>query len=598
MQSPQTTLDPGTVIGGYVIERLLGYGGMGDVYLAADLALGRPVALKVLPEDFARDPQRRRRLCEEGRLLQGVRHPNLCQVYEVGEANGRSFIAMEYVQGHTLQDVAAAGRVPVRRVITIARALAGALEAARCARVVHRDLKGSNVMVQPDGGIKVLDFGLARFADPPVSGLQAVPRQTDSAFVFGTAEFMSPEQALGRALDHRSDLFSLGVLLYELLAGKLPFAGRTRMHLFWAIINGAPVPLRGLNPAVPEELEQLVLKLLEKDARHRYQTAGQLLTDLDRVEALSTPRRATRETAGLFWARRLAGSMLGILTAWAMMPVAFAVSSFADQAIEQNPFLPASVWAGTASMHDLSSVVSPAINPQAAWIGNDGRVVFNTRRRHGRGGLYVTTAGGDARLIAPQADEVAVGPLGRSIYFTRSGSASGLFRVALSGGAVTQLASGRIARPAVTTDGSTVFFARLGPYGYTVWSVPSAGGSPVQMSTFTSAEAPVLAPQVGRMAIQERLGVRVCDMPACSNAVLLPIVSLVGWTPDGRALAHTGAPASANIWITHLSDGAMQQITRFTDQMVTSISWSPDGRRIAVTRQRTLADLVSFSAIR
>ncbi len=597
MQSPQATLDPGTVIGGYVIERLLGHGGMGDVYLAADLALGRPVALKVLPDDFARDPERRRRLREEGRLLQAVRHPNLCQVYEVGEASGRTFIAMEYVQGHTLQDVTAAGRVPVRRVIAIARALASALEAARSARVVHRDLKGSNVMVQPDGGIKVLDFGLARFADSPLAGLRAVPRQTDPAFVFGTAEFMSPEQALGRALDHRSDLFSLGVVLYELLAGKLPFAGRTKMQLFWAIINGAPVPLRGLNPAVPEELERLILKLLEKDARHRYQTAAQLLTDLDRVEANST-RPAARETAGLFWVRRLAGSMLGIVTAWAMMPVAFAVSSLADQAIEQNPFLPASIWTGDSSMHDLASVISPAINPQAAWIGNDGRVVFNTRRRQGRGGLFVTTRAGEAHLIAPQADEVAVGPLGRNVYFTRTGSASGLFKVAMSGGAVTQLAHGRIARPAVTPDGGTVFFARLGPSGYSVWSVPTAGGSPVQISTFTSPEAPVLAPHIGRMAIQERLGVRVCDMPACTNAALLPIVSLVGWTPDGRALAHTGAPASANIWITRLADGAMQQITRFTDQMVTSISWSPNGQRIAVTRQRTLADLVLFSAIR
>jgi predicted Ser/Thr protein kinase len=595
---PPQTLDPGTVIGGYVVERLLGRGGMGNVYLATDLALGRPVALKVLPEDVAGDPERRRRLREEGRLLQTLRHPNLCQVYEVGEANGFSYIAMEYVQGHTLQDVAAGGRVPVRRVVAIARALAGALEAARSARIVHRDLNGSNVMVQADGELKILDFGLARFADSPAATLRPVPRQTEPGLVLGTAEFMSPEQALGRALDHRSDLFSLGVLLYDLLAGRLPFAGGTKMQLFWAIVNGTPASLRRMNPAVSEGLERIVLKLLEKDARLRYQTAGQLLADVDRLATEPDELAVARREAWGCWTRRLAGSALGIMTAWAMMPVAFAVSNFADHAIEQNPFLPASVWAGTASLHDLASVISPATNPQAAWISNDGRVVFSSRRRNGRGGLFIASPGGRLEHFAPQADEAAVGPLGRHIYFTRMGAAPGLFKVPMSGAPVTQLASSRIARPVVSADGATVYFARLGGYGYSLWSVAAAGGTPVQLSTFTSSTAPIIAPQLTRMAIQEPGGVRVCDMPSCTNAVILPIVSLVGWTPDGRALTHTGAPASANIWITHIADGSIHQVTRFTDQMVTSISWSPNGQRIAVTRQRTLGDLALFAAIR
>jgi predicted Ser/Thr protein kinase len=596
---PPQTLDPGTVIGGYVVERLLGHGGMGNVYLATDLALGRPVALKVLPEDAAADPERRRRLRDEGRLLQTLRHPNLCQVYEVGEADGFSFIAMEFVQGHTLQDVAAGGRVPVRRVVAIARALAGALEAARSARIVHRDLKGSNVMVQADGELKILDFGLARFADSPAATLRPVPRQTEPGLVLGTAEFMSPEQALGRSLDHRSDLFSLGVLLYDLLAGRLPFAGRTKMQLFWAIVNGAPASLRRLNPAVTDSLERIVLKLLEKDVRHRYQTAGQLLADLDRLGSEPDDLAAARREALGCWTGRLAGSALGILTAWAMMPVAFAVSSLADHAIDQNPFLPASVWAGTASLHDLAAVINPATNPLAAWISNDGRVVFSTRRRNGRGDLFVASPGGRLDHIAAQADEAAVGPLGRHVYFTRMGASPGLFKVPMSGEPVMQLAAGRVARPVVSADGATVYFARLGGSGYSMWSIPARGGaSPVQLSTFTSGTAPLLSPQLTRLAIQEPGGVRVCDMPACTNAVILPIVSLVGWTPDGRALTHTGAPASSNIWITSIHDGSIRQVTRFTDQMVTSISWSPNGQRIAVTRQRTLADLVLFTAMR
>ena len=597
MQSPHT-LDPGTVIGGYVVERLLGHGGMGNVYLATDLAIGRPVALKVLPDDVAGDPIRRRRLREEGRLLQTLRHPNLCQVYEVGEANGFSFIAMEYVQGHTLHDVAAAGRVPVRRVIALARALAGALEVARCARIVHRDLKGSNVMVQPSGEIKILDFGLARFADAPAATLRPVPRQTEPGLVLGTAEFMSPEQALGRGVDHRSDLFSLGVLLYELLAGKLPFAGQTKMQLFWAIVNGSPSPLRRMNPAVPEGLERIVLKLLEKDVRQRYQTAARLVDDLDTLAVDPDDRAGARGQARLFWTRRLAGSMLGIVTAWAMMPVAYAVSTLADHALEQNPFLQASVWAGTARMHDLAAIINPATNPHAAWVSNDGRIVFSSRRKNGRGGLFVASPGGRLQLVAAQADEAAVGPLGRNVYFTRGGSAPGLLKVAMSGDRLTQLATGRVSRPVLSSDGNTIYFARLGGLGYSLWSMPTMGDTPVQLSTFTSVSAPLLSPDLTRMAIQEPAGVRVCDMPACGNAVMLPILALVGWTPDSQALTHTGAPASANIWVTHIGTGAMHQVTRFTDQMVTSISWSPNGQRIAVTRQRTLADLVLFTAMR
>src|SRR5687767_7418798 len=154
-----------------------------------------------------------------------------------------------------------------------------------------------------------------------------------------------------------------------------------------------------------------------------------------------------------------------------MMPVAFAVSSLADHAIEQNPFLPASVWAGTASLHDLASVISPATNPQAAWISNDGRVVFSSRRRNGRGGLFIASPGGRLEHFAPQADEAAVGPLGRHIYFTRMGAAPGLFKVPISGAPVTQLAASRIARPVVSADGATVYFARLGGYGYSLWSI-------------------------------------------------------------------------------------------------------------------------------
>jgi serine/threonine protein kinase len=280
----RTPLEPGTTVGGYAVEQILGHGGMGDVYLARDLAQARLVALKVLPMDAAHDVRRRDRLQLEGRVLQSLRHPHICSVYEVGEDAGRVFLAMEYVEGRTLHEVATHERLSTTRVLEIGCQLAGALETARRAwdrasRPQRRERHDAAV-----GDVKVLDFGLAKFA---ASGEQRlmnpVSRPTDPGLIFGTAEFMSPEQALGREVDHRSDLFSLGVILYELLTGALPFKGETRMELFWSILNAEPAPASDLNASVSPELTALVSRLLEKDARGRPPTAARVLEELQEM---------------------------------------------------------------------------------------------------------------------------------------------------------------------------------------------------------------------------------------------------------------------------------------------------------------------------
>ena len=599
--SIRVTLDPGTAVGGYVVEHLLGHGGMGNVYLARDLALNRPVALKVLPDNASTDARHRERLQLEGRILQALRHPNICSVYDTGEQNGHAYIAMEYVEGRTLQALSHGDRVPVDRITTIAIELASALEEARRTGVVHRDLKGTNVMLTPAGQVKVLDFGLAKFVTESELRLVKPARHTEPGLLIGTAEYMSPEQALGREVDHRSDLFSLGVVLHELLTGQLPFKARTRMELFWSIVNRQAPVAHSLNPQVPPALSRIITRLLEKDVRHRYQTAKDVIADLQTVRPSRAVRRAARKKVQLQWFRRLAGSTLGIVMAWAMMPVAYAISDFADSAIETNPLLTASVWAGTSRIHDLRPVIDPAINPVSAWISNDGRVVYSTRRRNGRGGLWVAADGQPARLLARDADEAAVGPLGRHVYFTRRGAAGGLFRTRLDplpGHPPLRLAEGAITRPVVAADGSVVFFVRATGAGFSLWSVPASGGDAVQLSQHVWEAPPIVSPNVKRLAIPHQNRVLICDAPACTNQTWTAVTSLIGWTPDSTGLTHTGAPGSSNIWVTRLRDGAMHQVTRFGDQSVTSISWSPNGQRVTVTRQHTITDMAWFNLLR
>ena len=574
---------------------------MGDVYLARDLALGRQVALKVLPRQLSADPKRRERLHLEGRILQALRHPNICSVYGTGEDHGHAFIAMEYVHGRTLHDLSHGERLPVNRVTSIAIELASALEEARRMGVVHRDLKGTNVMLTPEGQVKVLDFGLAKFATAAEQRLMNTVRASEPGLVLGTPEYMSPEQALGREVDHRSDLFSLGVVLFELLTGQLPFKARTKMELFWSILNRQAPPVQSLNAAVPVAMSDVIARLLEKDARQRYQTARDVVTALQAVYPTRVVRKVARQKVQLQWFRRLAGSTLGIVMAWAMMPVAFALSDLAEHAIETNPLLTASVWAGTDKIHDLKTVVDPAINPASAWISNDGRVVYSTRRRQGRGGLWLAVAGKPSRLLARDAEEAAVGPLGRYVYFTRYGEDPGLFKTRLEpvpGREPERLASGVIERPGVAADSSVVIFSRRSAGGFSLWSVKADGGDPIQLSPHTWDSAPIVSPNLKRMAIAYPKGVLVCDAPACVEQSWVAVGSVIGWTPDGEGLTHTGAPGSANIWVTRIRDGAVRQVTRFADQAVTSISWSPNGRRVTVTRQHILTDLAWFTILR
>jgi serine/threonine-protein kinase len=278
-------LSPGTKLGRYEIRSQLGAGGMGEVYLAQDTRLDRKVALKILPDGVAADLDRMKRFEHEAKAASGLNHPNIITIYEIDQTGSTSFIATEFIEGATLRERMRAQPMPVGDVLNVAVQIASALAAAHANGIVHRDIKPENIIIRSDGIVKVLDFGLAKLTgDEPSSSTEAttlVHPQTESGVVMGTATYMSPEQARGQQVDARTDVFALGVVLYELLTGRLPFGGSTVYEIVAAILSDREVPpLSRDTPDAPAEIERIVAKALRKNREERYQTIKDLLLDL------------------------------------------------------------------------------------------------------------------------------------------------------------------------------------------------------------------------------------------------------------------------------------------------------------------------------
>src|SRR5437870_930717 len=308
------TLAAGTKLGRYEIRSKIGEGGMGEVYLAVDNELDRTVAIKILPEALASDQQRLQRFSQEAKSASALNHPHILTIYEVGMIGNSRFIATEFIDGETLRQRMNAG-MKLADVLETAIQTCGALSAAHAAGIIHRDIKPENIMVRHDGYIKVLDFGLAKLTEPRGSTTDTeAPTKalvnTGAGTVMGTANYMSPEQAKGTRVDARSDLWSLGAVLYEMVTGHVPFAGETPTETISLILQKEPAPLARYAHEVPAELDRIVTKALTKDREARYQTAKDLLIDLRNlkrklevsaeIERTASPelRSATSTTAG------------------------------------------------------------------------------------------------------------------------------------------------------------------------------------------------------------------------------------------------------------------------------------------------------------
>ena len=312
----------GQTIGHYKISNRIGSGGMGEVYLASDISAGRKAALKLLPTQFTGDAERMKRFEQEARAVVGLNHPNILTIYEVGGDSSLRYIASELIEGETLRQCLGRESMQLSEAVEIAIQVAGALAAAHEAGVIHRDVKPENIMLRPDGYVKVLDFGIAKLAEQEVPVTMAEEEalllvETNLGSVLGTVRYMSPEQARGAPVDRRTDIWSLGVVLYEMATGHAPFTGDTPKEVMSAILETEPPPLTSYNKQTPPELQQITSKALRKDRTERYRSASEMLQALKnlhrKLESKAELERSSKVPSWLRWTRSPIALVLVVL---------------------------------------------------------------------------------------------------------------------------------------------------------------------------------------------------------------------------------------------------------------------------------------------
>ena len=419
----------GTSIGHYHIVESLGKGGMGEVYAAEDTRLGRRVALKMLSRGLAMDADHRERFEREARAVAALNHPNIVTIYSVEEADGVPFLTLELVEGRTLDALIPAGGLPLDRILAYAIPLADAVGAAHQRGITHRDLKPGNVMIGDDGRLKVLDFGLAKLKESNASLAASLPTQelTGEGRIVGTVAYMSPEQAEGKPVDSRSDVFSLGVVIFEMATSQRPFKGDTQVSLLSSIIKDTPSSLTDLKADLPRDLARIVRRCLSKDPEDRYQTAKDLRNDLRALKEDLSSGAVAAAVSGVHALPAAPGA------AAKRRYVTMAVAGIAALSVAAAAFV---YWSrddrqpGAASPANAQPFASVSLNrltttgaAGSAAISDDGRYVAYVVTEGGKSGLWLRQVATTSNVaIVPAAEVqfhgVTFSPDGNYIYYS------------------------------------------------------------------------------------------------------------------------------------------------------------------------------------
>jgi len=619
----------GKTISHYKIVSRLGSGGMGVVYEAEDLKLGRHVALKFLPLELESDPQSMDRLQREARAASALNHPNICTIYEVDEYHGQHFIAMELLEGKPLDLIIGGGRLPVAQLLESAIQICDALDAAHARRILHRDIKPANIFVTDRGQAKILDFGLAKVAgEQPVAGPVAADavtlaheHQTTADITVGTVAYMSPEQALGEPLDQRSDLFSFGVLLYEMAAGTLPFKGNTSAALFDAILHKTPVPPIRLNPDMPAELERIISKLLEKDRDLRYQAAAEVRSDLKRLkrDTDSTRISVTASAAGTAAAvptpavpHSSSSSLIlqaaqqhklgfGLIMLSGLLVLAAAAYGIYNL-LHHPPPLPFQSMS-IRKLTDSGKAFTAAISP-------DGKYVVHVVSDLGRQSLWIRHIATNSNTQIVQATEahfvgLTFSPDGNYIYYIRAEKdrpALGLlYQIPVLGGTPKLLVTEVDSRISFSPDGRHFTFRRSSNSGTSAVMVANADGSnetKLVEDSFPGAFVgdPAWSPDGKMIAIMDSSGTQAEDRrfiaidtatghkTEIANFLRVGQISASAWLPDksGLLLAFASPATNRTFQIGYLAypSGQFRRVTSDLNRYDTALSATRDAKAL------------------